>query len=93
MSAGPARLAGLAGTKGAIASGHDADLVIFDPDAGCSVDAAQLYHRHAVTPYDGARLRGQVRTTLLGGQIVFADGECRGPATGRLPWSHRLNAE
>jgi len=84
MSAGPARLAGLAGAKGAIAAGHDADLVIFDPDAIGTVEATNLYHRHAVTPYDGARLRGRVRTTLLGGEIVFDDGECRGPASGRL---------
>jgi allantoinase len=84
MSAAPARLAGLDGVKGAIAAGHDADLVIFDPDAAFTVNAATLYHRHAVTPYDGARLRGRVRTTMLRGQIVFADGECRGPAAGRL---------
>jgi allantoinase len=84
MSAGPARLAGLGGVKGAIAAGHDADLAIFDPDARCTVDAASLYHRHAVTPYDGARLRGGVKTTLLRGEIAFDDGECRGPASGRL---------
>jgi allantoinase len=83
MSAGPARLAGLGRVKGAIAVGHDADLVIFDPEAVCMVDATTLYHRHAVTPYDGARLRGQVRTTMLRGEIVFDDGECRGPASGR----------
>jgi allantoinase len=83
MSAGPARLAGLGGVKGAIAAGHDADLAIFDPDARCTVDAAALYHRHAVTPYDGARLRGRVKTTLLRGEIAFDDGECRSPASGR----------
>ncbi len=84
MSAGPARLAGLDRVKGAIAVGHDADLVIFDPEAVCTVNAATLYHRHAVTPYDGAQLRGRVRTTMLRGEIVFGDGECRGPASGRL---------
>ena len=84
MSAAPARLAGLNGVKGAIATGHDADLVIFDPDAGFTVNASTLYHRHAVTPYDGARLRGRVRTTMLRGEIVFTDGTCRGPAMGRL---------
>ena len=33
MSAGPAQLAGLAATKGAIAAGRDADLVVFDDGA------------------------------------------------------------
>ena len=47
MSAAPARLAGLDGRKGAIALGHDADLVIFDPDREMIVDASRLYHRHA----------------------------------------------
>jgi allantoinase len=84
LSAGPAKLAGLEGTKGAIAVGRDADLVIFDPDDTVTIDAAKLYHRHAVTPYDGARLRGRVLKTMLRGDVVFDDGECRGRASGRL---------
>ena len=84
MSARPARLAGLEQTKGAIAVGRDADFVVFDPEADVTVDATALYHRHAVTPYDGARLRGRVLKTMLHGEIVFEDGECRGPASGRM---------
>lgn len=84
MSAAPARLAGLAGRKGAIAPGYDADLVIVDPDREMTVDASRLYHRHAVTPYDGARLRGVVMATMLGGEIVFDHGEAIGPARGEL---------
>ena len=64
MSAAPARLAGLGGRKGAIAPGCDADLVIFDPDREMIVDSSRLYHRHPVTPYDGARLRGVVMATM-----------------------------
>ena len=41
MSAGPARLAGLSATKGAIASGRDADLVLFRPDDEFIVDAGR----------------------------------------------------
>ena len=83
MSAAPARLAGLQGRKGAIAAGHDADLVIVDPDREITVDASRLYHRHAVTPYDGARLRGLVLATMLRGEIVFDHGECVGAPSGR----------
>jgi allantoinase len=70
MAAGPADLVGLAGVKGAIALGRDADLVAFDPDAEFTVDAAALHHRHPVTPYHGQRLRGVVRHTWLRGQLV-----------------------
>ena len=80
MSAAPARLAGLDGRKGAIAAGYDADLVIVDPDREMTVDASRLYHRHAVTPYDGARLRGVVLATMLRGEIVFDHGDCVGAA-------------
>ena len=83
MSAAPARLAGLGGRKGTIAPGCDADLVIFDPDRDMTVDSSRLYHRHPVTPYDGARLRGVVMATVLGGEIVFDHGECIGPPLGR----------
>ena len=84
MSAAPARLAGLEGRKGAIAPGLDADFVIFDPDREMIVDASRLYHRHAVTPYDGARLRGVVMATMLRGEIVFDHGECIGDPSGIL---------
>ena len=75
MSASPARLAGLQHTKGSIVAGRDADLVIWDPDAEYVVDPAALYHRHPVTPYAGVRLRGRVQTTILGGEVVFREGE------------------
>jgi allantoinase len=82
MSAAPARLAGLE-RKGQIAAGCDADLVIWDPDAVQVVDAAHLFHRHPITPYQGLPLRGQVRTTILRGEVVFDAGTIVGPARGR----------
>jgi allantoinase len=84
MSAAPARLAGLDHRKGAIAPGMDADFVIFDPDRELIVDASRLYHRHAVTPYDGARLRGVIMATMLRGEIVFDHGACIGTPGGIL---------
>jgi allantoinase len=77
MAAGPAALAGLA-TKGAIREGAAADLVAFAPDDELVVDAAQLHHRNPLTPYDGRRLTGVVRTTWLAGAPVTADAPTRG---------------
>ena len=84
LCAAPAKLAGLTGHKGAIAIDHDADLVIVDPDHEFTVNASRLYHRHAVTPYDGARLRGVVKTTMLRGEIVYDNGALVGAPAGRL---------
>ena len=67
MAAGPAALAGVPG-KGALAPGHDADLVAFDDEASFTVDPARLRHRHPVTPYAGRTLTGVVRRTWLRGQ-------------------------
>jgi len=71
MSAGPARLAGLESRKGAIAAGYDADLVLFDPDGEIEVREDMLLHRHAVTPYLGAALRGEVEATYVRGTPAF----------------------
>jgi allantoinase len=84
LAGAPARLAGLSRVKGTIAVGQDADLVIWDPDAETTIDPAELYHRHPVTPYAGARLRGRVHATILRGETVFKDGKCLGGARGRL---------
>ena len=74
MCAGPARLAGLAGRKGAIAAGCDADFVVFDPETKWRVNAEKLFHRHKVTPYAGSELHGAVRATWLRGKKIY-DGE------------------
>ena len=71
----PARLAGLAGKKGTIAVGCDADFVIWEPDAEFRVEAAQLHHRHKVTPYAGRELAGRVEATFLRGRKIFERGE------------------
>lgn len=70
MSEGPAALAGL-GDRGRIAVGRRADFCVFDPDDERTVHAGALRHRHAVTPYDGAVLRGSVIQTWLAGRRIY----------------------
>jgi allantoinase len=83
MCAAPAALAGLDGRKGSIAVGRDADIVVLEPDATGTIDAALLEHRHKVTPYDGMRVRGVVRETYLRGEKIYDAGEFA-DARGRL---------
>ncbi len=70
MCAAPARLAGLAGKKGMIAPGYDADLCVWDPDAEMRVDPLALHHRHKITPYSGRALSGVVLATYLRGTKI-----------------------
>jgi allantoinase len=74
LSAEPARLAGVAGRKGALAAGCDADIAVFDPDAAWTVTEGDLHFRHKLSPYLGARLRGRVLETWLHGECIFRDG-------------------
>ena len=71
MCAAPARLLGLASRKGAIAPGHDADLVVWSPEEEFVVRPEMLLHRHPLTPYLGARLAGVVHSTWLRGRCVY----------------------
>lgn len=83
MAAKPARLAGLAGRKGTIAPGADADFAVFDPDAAWTVTREDLHFRHKVTPYLGAKLRGRVLETWLRGEPIYRTGEFAGAPRGR----------
>lgn len=75
----PALLVGLEGRKGTIAPGHDADVVVFDPDAKQTVIKGTLHQRHKTTPYDGTTLTGNVVATYLRGRKVFENGSFFGP--------------
>ena len=83
MCRAPARHAGIASRKGAIAEGMDADLVVFDPDATFTVSAPFIHHRNKLTPYEGETLRGVVRETYLRGRPAHQAGHAPQRAEGR----------
>ncbi|MBL8921297.1 MAG: allantoinase AllB [Myxococcaceae bacterium] len=68
----PAALAGLASRKGQLAPGFDADLVVWDDTATFEVKAAEVRHRHKLTPYAGRTLRGVVHQTFVGGRLAWS---------------------
>ena len=74
LSTRPAMLPHLT-SKGKIAPGFSADLVIWDPEKTFIVDEQELYHRHHRSVYHQQELHGVVQQTWLRGERIFADGK------------------
>jgi allantoinase len=84
MCSGPARFAGLEKRKGAIQTGHDADIVIWNPGKRFIVRPKMLHDRHKLTPYLNEPLRGVVEGTFLRGEVVYDRGRFLGTPQGEL---------
>jgi allantoinase len=83
MAESPARLAGVDEQKGRLASGFDADMVVFNPEAEWTVTPRELHYRHPISPYLGERLIGKVVMTFLRGECVYDRGSFPGELRGR----------
>jgi dihydroorotase len=68
MTARPAEILQL--PVGRLSVGASADIIRFDPDEPYVLDPASLHSRCRNTPFDGARLEGRVKMTLVAGRIV-----------------------
>jgi len=82
--AAPARIFGLAGRKGSLQVGADADIVVFDPEREVTLSRDLLHEHCDYTPYEGMKLKGYPALTLLRGRLTAQDGEFVGEAAGRF---------
>lgn len=82
MSAKPAEIFGLQ-SKGQIAPGKDADLVLVDTKAITRINADRLHSRAEWTPYEG-RAAIFPKATLVRGTVVFDGGLEVRPGYGRF---------
>jgi dihydroorotase len=69
VTSDPARVAAL--PAGQLTPGACADVVLFDPDARWTVNAAALASQGKHTPFLGYELAGQVRVTIVSGHVAF----------------------
>ena len=60
-------------TKGRLSIGADGDMVIFDPDEAWTVDPEQFASKGRNTPFGGRTLKGKVKYTIVGGQVVYRE--------------------
>ena len=71
ITAAPAAVLGL--PSGQLAVGTTADVCIFDPQAIWQLTPEALKSRGKNSPWQGYMMTGKVRTTLVGGRVVYSD--------------------
>ena len=69
MTLNPANLLGL--PSGRITPGAPADLIVFDADIPFILDRETLKSKSKNTPFDGQKLQGKVRRTIVAGKTIF----------------------
>ena len=84
VSEGPAAIAGLQETKGFLAPGFDADIVIVDPNRTTLVTPALMKSRQKHTALDGKEFGFAVRDVFVRGHGVVREGTRVGRPSGRM---------
>lgn len=69
----PARIFRL--NKGFVQPGYDADLTIIDPLKKMTIRSEQMASKSNWTPFDGLEVEGSLETVVVGGQVVFDQGQ------------------
>lgn len=75
----PARIMGLSARKGFLRPGADADFAIIDPSASVKTDWRKLQHNTDFSPWQGQKLYGFPKYTILRGQVIAESGELTAP--------------
>ena len=72
-SSAPARILGLE-TKGILTKGYDADIVLARIQEG-TISGDSFFSKAKITPFEGRRVLARTVTTIVGGVVVYDDGE------------------
>ncbi|KAI0692798.1 allantoinase [Cerioporus squamosus] len=75
LSVQTAKHAGLSDRKGQLKVGHDADLIVWDPDAQTTVTKESLNFKNKLTPYEGLSLSGVVQRTYVRARLAYSGPE------------------
>ena len=78
ISAAPARMFGLAGVKGAVAPGYDADLVVYDPARRHTISASTHHMDVDYSCYEGRSVVGGSDLVMSRGRVIVDNGKWQG---------------
>ena len=78
ISAAPARMFGMAGRKGVVAPGADADIVVYDPQRRHTISAKTHHMDVDYSCYEGKSVVGGSDVVMSRGRVVVDHGEWRG---------------
>ncbi|MEP1093765.1 MAG: allantoinase AllB [Cyclobacteriaceae bacterium] len=84
MSSNVAAFLKMENKMGKIAKGHNADLMVWDPEDSFEVTKEIINFRHKITPYLGHQLSGVVRRTYVAGNLIYNDGAFNALGKGRV---------
>lgn len=70
LSYNPARILGL-NRRGRLGAGMEADIVLFDANAEYAIDREKFVSKGHNTPFHGKKVKGLVRCTIVGGEVVY----------------------
>lgn len=70
----PAKLFGIV-DRGFVREGYHADLVVVDPRRVTDVTPEQVLYKCGWSPLEGVRLHSAIAMTVLGGRVVWRDGQ------------------
>ncbi len=70
-------------SKGDLAEGYDADIVLVDPDRTWTVRAEDSESTQGYTPFEGLEMTASVRDVFLRGTPILDDGGVVGDPGGR----------
>lgn len=77
MSSNPAKILELS-DKGSVSEGKTADLVVFDPRREYRIDKRTFVSKGKNTPFDGREVTGDVKYTLVDGEVVYENQSLTG---------------
>jgi dihydroorotase (multifunctional complex type) len=75
MSTNPAKIFGLYPRKGVLRPGSQADIAVVDLHREWEIRGSDLHSKCGWTPFEGRKVKGAIKYTVLSGKIIAEDSE------------------